>query len=96
MSNIDSPISTCPLKEKEEKQAVQDPIKHWIKFKTIDNNGIPVGNVTIQVTLPDGREEEWTSDENGLIEIRNIDPPGNCIIKSDWKEVNVLESVLIQ
>ena len=95
-TNIGRPIQTCFLNTLVKPEENQDAYKHWIKFKTIDDKGIPVANVTVQVSLPDGSEVEKTSDKNGLIEINNIDPPGNCIIKSDWKEVNVLKSVLIQ
>jgi hypothetical protein len=94
-TSIGSPKQSCPYSKKEEPEEKQDPKKHWIKFNIQDESGSPVPNVNIQVTLPDGSVEEKTSDANGIIEIRNIEP-GTCKIESDWRELNVYDSVIIQ
>jgi len=94
-TNIASPKVTCPNKKVEEKEEEQDITKHQIKFLIQDKTGKPLPNITLQVTLPDNSVMEKTSNEKGLIEIKNIEP-GNCIVKSDWKEYKVDEVVIIQ
>jgi hypothetical protein len=96
-TNAGSPKETCPFKKTEEKEEVQEITKHWIKFKVIDLQGNPVPNVTIQFSLPPDNKSvvEKTSDETGLIEIKNI-KPGMCKIESDWKDLEVFDTVLIQ
>jgi hypothetical protein len=94
-TNVGSPVQPCPLNKKKEPLPIQDPFKHWINFNIKDDSGKPVANVTIQVVLPDGSVEEHTSDEKGIIEIKNIEP-GTCKIKSDWKEITVNDAVLIK
>jgi hypothetical protein len=89
-------VQSCPLKKKKKPPVQQDPQKHWINFKLQDPDGKPARDVTLRVVLPNKKVVEYTSDENGLIEIKNVDPPGNCEIEYDWKKVKVFETVLIQ
>jgi hypothetical protein len=94
-TNVGSPVQSCPLNKNNEPAQKQDPAKHWIKFNIQDDSGNPVPNVTLNVVLPDGIVEEHTSDEKGLIEIKNIEP-GMCKIEENWKELKVFDTVLIQ
>lgn len=85
-----SPIQECPLKEEK-----QNPKLHWIKFKLQDDEGKPMSDIAVNITLPDGSMEEKISDKDGLIEIKNVQP-GNCKIESNWKEYTVRETVFFQ
>jgi hypothetical protein len=86
-------IQTCLNIKKEDE--TQDPNKHFVNFKVVDENGKPLEGITLLVTLPDGSSEEQSTNKDGMIEIKNIDP-GNCILKSDWKKVKLDESVIIK
>jgi hypothetical protein len=94
-TQVDSPIQTCLMKNPEEKEDSQDPKKHWIKFKILDESGKPVRGITVQIKLPDNSISENTSDEKGMIEINNIDP-GECSFATDWKELTVGEIVYLK
>ncbi len=55
--------------------------KHQIAFQVIkDETGEPCPNVRLKIKLPDGTEEMHTTNSNGMIEIDDIDTPGNCEI----------------
>ncbi|HJN06892.1 MAG TPA: hypothetical protein QF480_09775 [Bacteroidales bacterium] len=94
-TNVGNPKESCPFNKVEEPEEIQDPTKHWIKFRIKDNTGTGVSDVTVQITLPDNNVVEKTSDENGLIVVNNIDP-GNCKIVSDLKNVKISDTVVIE
>ena len=85
-TNVGNPAQSCPLKQTEYlPPQQQEPKKHFINFKLVDDKGKPMENVQLLVTLPDGSTEEATTDKNGMIEIANVQP-GSCKIAFDWKE----------
>jgi hypothetical protein len=94
-SNVGSPACGCKNKTKKVEEEVQDPKKHFINFKVLDQNKKPIENVILHVILPDGSCVEKTTDKNGIVEIKNVEP-GTCSLKSDWKKVSVYNAVLIQ
>ena len=48
-----------------------------IRINTVDNvdDDIKIPNVRFKVTFPDNETEEFTTDEDGMIEFKNIEPP---------------------
>jgi len=92
--NVGNPVQSCPLKQSDYiPEQPQDPKKHFINFRLVDDNGKPLGNIQLLVTLPDGSSQEMATNEKGMIEIPNVDP-GNCKIDFDWKEVTLDNVVL--
>lgn len=49
----------------------------WVDFELIDNDGQPLPNRKVRLTLPDGRVLEGVTDANGLFGADAIDP-GQC------------------
>lgn len=94
-TNVNSPKESCPNKSNKKEEKQEDQL-HWINFLIKDKAGNPMPNITIQLSLPDNSIGEYTSDENGKIEIKNIESSGDCTIKSDWKEVKIKDTVLLQ
>ena len=68
---------------------------HWIKFKVVDGDNNPLENAVLRITLPDGNTVRRKTNEDGIIEINNIDP-GNCKIETDWKGVNAYDTYFIK
>jgi hypothetical protein len=94
-TNVGSPIKSCKNKKGGKSEEEQDPKKHWIKFKLVDTNNNPVKDVTLMVILPDGSREEKTTDKDGIVEIRNIEP-GKCKLEFDWRGCTINDCLLIQ
>jgi hypothetical protein len=88
-------IKKCLNKVFGKKEEKQDPNKHFINFKVVDENGKSLDGIVLLVELPDGSSEERTSDINGMIEIKNIEP-GQCTFESDWKKAKVDNTVFIK
>jgi hypothetical protein len=86
-------VKTCPNKAKKEKP--QDPNLHWVKFEIKDDKGTPLSKITLKVKLPSGSIEQKTSDETGIINVKNI-KPGKCELITKWKDYTVFETGFIQ
>ena len=43
-----------------------------------DETGDPVPGVALKITLPDGEEEVHTTDNDGMVEIDDMETPGTC------------------
>jgi hypothetical protein len=64
----------------------------WIKFKVVDDKtGKPVSGATLKVKLPDKTVKEFTTNEEGMIEIDGIDP-GSCDVTCDIKNARLSDS----
>jgi hypothetical protein len=75
--------SVLAVNKTQQPEEEQDPKKHWIKFRVVDKDNNPLEKVVLRVKLPDGSSVERTTDKNGLIEIKNIEP-GNCKLETYW------------
>ncbi len=93
---VGSSKESCPNSGNEIIDEEQKVVKHWIEFVILDENKIPLPGVSLQVSSSDkGKAKVGISNEDGLLQIKNIDP-GDYKIESDWKDVMVYEAVLIK
>jgi hypothetical protein len=88
-SSVSNPVQECPGKVVDEPV---DPDKKWIKFLVKDDKGKPLPNIQLNVILPDGSREEKVTDQDGMIEIKNIDA-GDCKLDVDWRSLHVGRAV---
>jgi len=95
-TNVGNPVQSCVAKASDYiPEQPQDPRKHFINFKLVDDKGKPVENVRLNVILPDGTPYDGNSNGEGKIEIPNVDP-GSCKIEfDDWRTFTLEDSVLI-
>lgn len=93
---VESTVETCPGSSSAIVEEEQEYVKHWIEFGILDENKNPISDVTLQVLSSDNSEAKvGKSNENGLIQINNLEP-GDYKIESDWKDVVVYDAVLIK
>jgi len=65
--------------------------KVWIEIKLVDTDKKPVAGEAYKVTLPDGKVDSGTLDNEGFVRIEGIDP-GTCKVTfpnldgSSWKK----------
>ncbi len=78
------PSSSAPEEQPEDIAPVATASKtDWIIFEVIsDTTGSPISNVKLKITLPDGTEKEFTTGDDGIVEIDGIDQ-GNCQVTCD-------------
>ncbi len=92
---IGNPVQGCPGSDNPSPREEKKPELHWVKFKVQDDAGKPLKGVVLQIVLPDGSREEKTSDENGMIEINNVQP-GDCKIDLEYDDHVVHSTYFIQ
>lgn len=72
---------------------VQEPprqTKSWVGIELVDQKERPVSNARYVLELPDGKKREGRLDENGRLQVRDIDP-GTCKVwfpdfeASEWQ-----------
>jgi hypothetical protein len=96
-TKVNSPCKTCRNKKKRKPDKIQDPTKHWIKFKIVDVESKPLENVVLQITLPDGcSSEEITTNKDGIAEIKNIEESGTCKLEYNLKRHTIKNVFVIR
>ena len=91
-TKVNSPIVSCKNKKKTKPEEEQDPKKHWLKFKIIDEDNLLLEDVEVNISLPDDSSERKSynkksdKEDSGMIMIKNIDP-GDCKIEINWHEL---------
>jgi hypothetical protein len=86
-------IKSCILKL--EKAIAQQLNLHWVKFKLQDDKGQPMADVVVKVKLPDNTYEVATSNQQGMIEIKNL-KPGTCSIDLSFEGQSSETTVFLQ
>ncbi|UCF85627.1 MAG: LysM peptidoglycan-binding domain-containing protein [Desulfobacteraceae bacterium] len=57
----------------------------WIKFQVVDDaTGKPIPEINLKIALPDGYHQDSRTDQEGIIEIKDI-IPGNCEVTCEIK-----------
>jgi uncharacterized Zn-binding protein involved in type VI secretion len=77
-------IEICPACAKMREAAQKT--KHMVAFRVVeDRTDEPIAGVALKITLPDGTEETHMTDADGMVEIDDLDQPGNCNVTCDEK-----------
>ena len=83
---VPQPPTQPPAAEEPEEElappiAVAPEVANWIKFQVVDDEtDQPVQGVKLKIKLPTGEVKEFTTDTQGMIEIKDL-PPGTCDIE---------------
>jgi len=83
---------SCLNKTEENPEEEQDPKKHWLKFKVVDEENKLLENVEIHVEMPDDCSERRSysksrdKENTEVIMVKNIDP-GNYKIVINWRDL---------
>lgn len=89
-------LQLSPVKEAtvaEEPPPAQEPVaqkKTWLGIELVDQKERPVPNARYVLELPDGKKRSGRLDENGRLQVRDIDP-GTCKVwfpdfdASEWQ-----------
>lgn len=85
-NKVNSAVQECPLKNQPEQEKEPEK-KFWIKVK-IQNaeNNEPIEGVVLDLKLPDENFTVLSSNNDGIIEIKNIED-GTCHLNIDWREL---------
>ena len=75
------PPDAAPPPTPTDEPAVEEETMQWITFQVLDDEGNePVAGVKLEVRLPDGSLDTFTTDGDGVIHIPSL-TPGTCTIE---------------
>lgn len=60
--------------------AAVEPAHHWIQIEVVDDEGLPVPNVLVEIKKPDGRLTTQRTSSEGVLYLADLDP-GQCEIR---------------
>jgi hypothetical protein len=89
---VRAPLGPPPVApEEEEKRVARQPTAlASISYQVVDDaTGDPVPDVTLFITLPDGKEQEKRTDKEGTIRFDGI-RPGHCSVRGDRRDRDLL------
>lgn len=70
-------------------ETAEDPKSTFAVKVVMDETDEPVWGVKLKITLPDGQEETHTTDQNGKVEIDDLDEPGQCTVTCAIKDARL-------